>query len=170
MDIGGWRDARSHEVSVFLCPSPASQTCSFLGDCFLSRPTLFSWEQSPSQLRGVRTHLPCLALPSNRWDQPPPSQQAFGIGSRLTSLQMKTWPRTERETNAEDVFEEFQGAAESRPGAEGRGGLGVHWGWEPVWHVGGCSSTWDHPTGRPEVVYALRGEKIPGTVEITGRK
>lgn len=124
MYIGGWRDARFHEVSVFLCPSSASQTCSFLGGCFPSCPTLFSWEQSPSQLRGDRTYLPCLALPSSRWDQPPPSQQVFGIGSRLTSLWLKTWPRTERETNAEDIFEEFQGIAESRPGVERRGGLG----------------------------------------------
>lgn len=34
----------------------------------------------------------------------------------------------ETHTNAGDTSEEFQGIAESRPGAKERGGLGIHWG------------------------------------------
>lgn len=39
-----------------------------------------------------------------------------------------------------------------------------------MWLVDGPSPAGDHPTGRPEVVYVLRGEKMPGAGEISGKK
>lgn len=145
MESGAWRDAGSHEIRVFMCPSPAPQTCSFLGGLFLLLPlsSLMGAEPITAERSQDPPALPCLALPcpallSSRRDQPPPSQQGFGSESGLLSLWMKTWPRPERETNVEDTFEEFQGIAESRPGAEGRGGLGIHWGTQ----AGNLCGTW----------------------------
>lgn len=65
-------------------------------------------------------------------------------------------------------FKALQRAGLELRGEEGWEFTGASW--ESVWHVDGCSPTWDHPTGRLVVVYVLRGEKMPGAVEISGRK
>lgn len=85
---------------------------------------------------------------------------------------MKTRPRPEKERQKLGThLRNFR--ALQKPGLEPRreeGWEATGAGWQPVWHVDGHSSTGDHPTGRPEVVYVLRGEKMPGAGGISGKK